>query len=224
MKTLISNMILLTVSLLTPQITPAQGTTYVSNLGQASIGNNQVGSDSWIAASFSTGTNASGYSFNSVELGMTAASGSPSNFTAMIYSGVTRIPGGADYFPGSSLDTLDGSLNPLASGIYNYTDDSNIVLSPSTVYFIVLTAGTAVATGAYGWSYAGSYNPSGGWSAPYVGGAVDIFKSSDGSSWTLARGNPQFSITATPAPEPSPSLLLLLGSGIFIYARRAFRI
>jgi hypothetical protein len=217
MKTLISNIILLTVSLLTPQIAPAQGTVYVSNLGLTSAGSEQVGSDSWYAALFLTGRNTLGYSLNSVQLALTDASGSPSGFTAMIYSAVST----SGTFPGSSLGTLNGSLNPVTAGTYTYTNDSNIILSPDTQYFIVLTAGTTVATGAYDWSHAGtySYNPNGGWMT-----FADLYQSSNGSSWTFASsGDPQFAIIATPVPEPSPSLLLLLGSGVFIYIRRTFR-
>jgi hypothetical protein len=92
---------------------------------------------------------------------MTDASGNPSNFTAMIYTAV----GFSGPNPGSSLGTLDGSLNPVGSGVYTYTDDSNITLSPYGIYFIVLTAGTAIANGAYDWSLTipNAYNPSGGW-------------------------------------------------------------
>jgi hypothetical protein len=68
MKKLISSsVIVFTVAFLAPQIIQAQGTiTYVSNLGQASTGSDKVGSNSWLAASFEAGNNASGYLLNSV--------------------------------------------------------------------------------------------------------------------------------------------------------------
>jgi hypothetical protein len=44
-------------------------------------GSPSVASDSWLAAEFGTGTDASGYVLNSVQLGMTDASGNPSGFT-----------------------------------------------------------------------------------------------------------------------------------------------
>jgi hypothetical protein len=221
MKTLISNIILLAVALLTPLLTQAQGTIYLSNLEQASTGSVTIGSDSWLAALFLTGNNAAGYALNSVQLALTDATGNPSGFTAMIYSAII----GDGINPGSSLGTLDGSLNPATVNIYTYTDDSNIILSPSTHYFIVLTAGTTIANGAYEWSLAGtdSYNPSGHWRV-IQGVSSDVFQSSDGLSWnSLSATYPQFAITATPVPEPSPSLLLLLGSGIFVYTRRTLR-
>ena len=174
MKAIIGGIIVFAVAL-APQIVQAQGTmTYLSNLNQASAGSLAVGSDSWLAAGFGTGNNANGYVLNSIQLGMTDASGNPSNFTVMIYANA----GPTGIFPGSSLGTLDGSLNPATGGIFTYTPASNLTLSPSTFYYIVLTAGTTVANGAYDWSYAGanSYNPSGGWFS--LGG---IWTSSNGS-------------------------------------------
>jgi hypothetical protein len=61
-------------------------TAYLSNLGQSSTGSLAVGSDSWLAASFGTGTNEGGYELNSIQLAMTDASGNPSGFTVMIYT------------------------------------------------------------------------------------------------------------------------------------------
>jgi hypothetical protein len=207
----------LAVALLTPQIIQAQGTiTYLSNLGQASTGGNSVGSDSWLAAGFETGNNASGYSLNSIQLGMTDASGNPNGFTVMLYNRVfgAPLPG-----PGSRLVTLNGSLNPVTADTYTYTPVSNLTLSPNNVYFIVLTAGTAIANGAYEWSVAGanSYNPSDGWSNQ--GG---VWTSSNGSisSWNSTASFPQFAINATAVPEPGVLSLLGLGSLGFLWHHR----
>jgi hypothetical protein len=210
--------IVIVAGLLAQQTIQAQGTvTYLSNLGQTSTGSFNAGSDSWLGALFETGRNATEYVFNSVQLALANATGSPNGFTVMLYS----VNIHADSLrPESSLGTLDGSANPSTAGTYTYTDDSNITLSPSTFYYIVLTSGTSVANGAYEWSLAGanSYNPTGGF-------IVDGFSTSNnGSSWNLNFNLDfaQYAITATPVPEPSPSFLLLLGSGIFIYVRRAF--
>lgn len=212
-----SRIILLAVALSVPQISHAQGTmTYLSNLGQPSVGSLSVGSDSWLATVFLTGTNAGGYSLDSIQLATADASGNPSGFTVMLYAN----SGPATISPGSALGSLNGSLSPVTSGIYTYTPASSLALSPHTLYFIVLTAGTAIADGAYEWSLAGinSYNPSGDWAAT---GAV--WTSSHGSSWPPpAGGNPQFAIYATAVPEPSTVALLAL-SGCFLAGRRALR-
>jgi hypothetical protein len=205
-----------TVALLVPQIVQAQGTTtYLSNLDLPSAGSLGVGSDSWYAALFITGTNSSGYTLDSIRLAMTDATGNPSGFTAMIYSAI--VGGGVN--PGSSLGNLDGSLSPVAGGIFTYTPASNLTLSSSTTYFIVLTAGTAVANGAYDWSHAGtySYNQSGGWQT-----FANILHSSNGSSpWTyISSIDAQFAINAIPIPEPGFLSLFGLGGLAFLWHRR----
>jgi hypothetical protein len=217
MKTIITNgIIFFAFALLAPQITHAQGTTtYLSNLDLTSAGSLGVGSDSWYAALFITGTNSSGYTLDSIQLAMTDATGNPSGFTAMIYS---AIFGGA-VTPGSNLGNLDGSLSPVAGGIFTYTPASNLTLSSSTTYFIVLTAGTAVANGAYDWSHAGtySYNENGGWRT-----FADILPSSDGLSWRppILSSNAQFAINAIPVPEPDVLGLFGFGGLAFLWHRR----
>ena len=211
--------IIFAVNLLSRQIMQAQGTVYISDLGQISAGNNPIGSNSWCAADFLTGPNAGGYTLDSIQLQMANATDNPNNLTAMLYSGVDVLAPR----PKSYLVTLDGTANPSTAAVYTYTSGSNFLLSPSTWYFIVLTAGTSVADGAYNWSYGSpfGYVRSGGWLND-----SGIYQSSDGSSWTLAGGSDwdaQFAITATAIPEPSMSWLLLLGSGVFLYVRRAFQ-
>ena len=214
MKTIINCIIGFAVALLAPQIVQAQGTmTYLSNLDQASAGSLAVGSNSWSAMLFNSGTNLNGYTLDSIQLGMADASGNPSGFTAMLYS--ARI--GFGPLPGSNLCTLDGSLNPVIGGIYTFTSISNVMLSPSTVYFIVLTAGTAVANGAYDWSYASanSYNPSGGWFT-----LGDVWTSSDSSHWYTTGDSARFAINAIPVPEPGVLSLVGLVGLAFLWHRR----
>ena len=215
MKRVIGNGIMaLALGLMTPQITPAQGTiTYVSNLGQPSSGSSPVGSDSWFAADFYTGTNAGGYLLDSVQLAMSDASGNPSGFTAMLYSAV----GGVAVFPGSSLGTLNGSLNPVTSGIYTYAPASSFTLSPNTGYYFVLTAGIAVANGAYQWSVTST--PSPGYNEYHWGGEIFFAHSGNGLNWNYYSGTyGQFAITATPVPEPGVLSIFILG-GVFFLCR-----
>jgi hypothetical protein len=210
---------IMVLGLFAPQITQAQGTiTYLSNLGQPSTNSAAVGSDSWLAMSFATGTNAGGYALDSVQLAMADGSGTPSDFTVMLYSAIyTGV-----FLPASSLGALNGSTDPVAGGIFTYIDNSSLVLSPNTPYFIVVTAGTPVANGAYEWSRASSayYNPSGGWQAPFEPiGAVEC-KSANGSSWYGVGIYGQFAIDATAVPEPGVLSLLAMGGLGFLWHRR----
>jgi hypothetical protein len=206
-----SSVIVFTVALLAPQIAPAQGAiTYLSNLSEPSTGSLAVGSNSWLAEPFFTGNNPSGYSLDSVKLAMTDASGNASGFITMIYA-LPSHPVPAPY-RGSSVGTLDGSLNPATSGIYTYTNESSLTLLPGTQYFVVLAAGTSIANGAYEWSITNTntYNSSGSWSIEDY-----TWTSSDGSSWnSIGFSFPQFAINATAIPEPSSEILLGLG-GVF---------
>jgi hypothetical protein len=208
-RIVIGGLIIFATGLLAPQIILAQGTTtFLSNLGQVPTGSNPVGNDSWLAAAFFTGNSIGGYLFNSIQLGIADASGSPSGFTVMVYSEI----GGAGVNPGSSLGTLSGPANPGNSGAYTYTSSSDISLSPSTAYFIVVTAGTTVANGAYEWNFlnASTYQPVDSWT-----GSVTL-SSANGSSWTRLGSNPnydfsQFALSATPVPEPGAIGLLAMG-------------
>jgi hypothetical protein len=217
MKTLIIISCIILIGLFLPQFVQAQGTmTYLSNLDQTTTGSLTVGSDSWLAAMFVTGTNASGYLLGSVQLGMADASGSPSGFKVMLYTEITLQA----TFPGSSLGGLNGSLNPTTAGIYTYAPASSLTLSPHTYYFIVLTAETTITGGAYEWNYvtANSYNPNGGWGFPLNG----VGGSSNGTSWPsqFVSDFPQFAINATAIPEPATVWLIFLGGGFFLYLRR----
>lgn len=192
----------------------AQGVTYLSNLDQSPSDSLAVGSNSWFAAEFGAGPNAGGYSLNSIQLALGNGSGTPSGFKVMLYDENSFVGS-----PGNSLATLTGSDDPSTAGIYTYTPTSNLTLSSYGRYYIVLTAGTATALGAYDWNYvsANSYNPSGGWfSTGY------ILTSSDGTLWPFSgiTGYPQYSINATAIPEPAPTWLLFLGSGVLFYVRQ----
>ena len=198
------------IGLLLPLVVQAQSTLYVSNLGVTSGGSKAVGSDSWLAALFRTGTNAGGYSLDSVQLLMDAASGSPNGFSVLLYSYNNNSS-----YPGSSLGGLSG-LDPTAGGVFTYT--ANITLSPSTDYFIVLTATTPIANGYYNWSSANnlSYSSSDDW---FLGAGYN--SSSDGSSWVFTRPAPlQFAVYASEVPEPATYALAGLGLAALSFRRR----
>jgi hypothetical protein len=215
--------ILFVFGLLARQGVQAQGSiTYLSNIAQPSVGSLAIGSDSWLAARFHTGNDIEGYSLDSIQLGLTDATGSPSGFMAEIYA---RDPHNfTGITPGNSLGILSGSLNPSSAGIYTYASASSLILSPSTDYFIVLTSGTATVGGAYNWSLAdaNSYDPSVGW-AITGGVSSGVYRSiNNGSSWNSLSGTyPQFAISATPIPEPGALNLLGLGGAALLWRRQA---
>ena len=215
MKKLVGSVIS-ALAMLTPEMIQAQGTVFLSNLGQSFSDSNPVASDSWLAAGFITGNNDGGYLLDSVELGMANATSNPSGFMVMLYTQSSNL---SSFLPGNNLGTLNGSANPSTAGIYTYTAAADLFLSPSTQYFVVLAAGTTVANGAYEWNYTStySYNPSGGWS-----GVAVTLASSNGSSWFRLGSSPYYdyseiAITATAIPEPLSALFLLLGSGVLLY-------
>jgi hypothetical protein len=211
---IMSGLVVVAMGLLAPKTVWSQGTLYVSSLDQPSAGSAAVGSDSWLAAWFRTGSNPGGYVLDSVQLDMTPGTGDPSGFTVQLYTGV-QINGAV--LPGSSLATLTGSSEPVAASLYTYTA-SDLTLSSYSDYYIVLTAGTPVASGAYVWSFDNSTAvTSGGWS-----GSDYLFSSSDGSSWNSHFEDPQFSLTATAVPEPEPLYLLGL-PGLLFFAWRRWR-
>jgi hypothetical protein len=207
----------LTIELLAWQL-PAQGTLYLSNLGQTPIGSSATGSNAWLAGYFLTGSEPNGYSLDSVQLLLAPTSGNPSGFAVSIYNPSTS-PFPASLFPGNSLGTLSGP-NPAAGGIYAYTA-SGITLPPITGYFVVITSATPITDGSFNWSFAnpGTTSTSDRWNM----GSYQYY-STDGSQWTRATGPVfQFGVFATVVPEPSKSLLMgfgLLGLSFWRYRRR----
>jgi hypothetical protein len=204
------------VELLLPQIMPAQGTLYLSNIGQPSDGSRVVGSDAWITQAFGTGTNVGGYNLNSIQLLMSAASGSPTGFSISVYSHDAND----SRFPGSSLGSLGGP-DPAAGEIFIY-NTAGISLLPSTTYYVVLTAATPVADGAYSWTFTSSLsvNSGDGWSM--AGGFR--YSSVDGLDWNRIAGPLfQFGVNATVVPEPATFALASLGLVCLSFCRRENR-
>ena len=142
----------------------AQGTIFLSNLGQPSSESLPVGSDSWYAEEFSAGTNSSVYALNAIQVVMGGASGNPNGFMVSLHTNAT---GGFGSVPGGSVGQLIGPSAPEANGVYTYTAVSPIMIERNVSYYIVVTAGTPVTTGAYPWSTASvfSYASPDGWLA-----------------------------------------------------------
>jgi len=191
------------ICLLLPQATNAQGKLYISNLSQTPTGSGAIASDSWVAQTLVTGTNAGGYMLNAVQLLMGTPSGAPSGFTVSIYSKTgdphsLRIPGDS---PQSSLGSLTG-LEPIASGIYTYTTPG-ILLSPGTFYFLVLTATTSTNTGSYLWSAAAGVLQTNRFTID-----DSYFSSSNGAAWTWYPRQRTFQLGLYASATPPPNLVI----------------
>jgi hypothetical protein len=216
-KTTIVKLILAAV-ILVPLCALAQGTLQVSNLGQTPTGSAAIGSDSWIAQEFITGNNPDGYTLDSVQLLMNAASETPAGFTVSLYSKTGDPHSGSNGdSPLADIGNLNGSADPSSGGLFAYAS-AGLLLSSHTFYFVVVTSETPVADGSYNWSAAyraGVGSSTTGWSIQ------DYYYSSlNGSTWseTIRQDVFQMGIYATPVPEPSTVALLFLG-GIFILSR-----
>jgi hypothetical protein len=191
------------------QLVSAQGTLYVSNLDQTPTGSMAVGSDSWLAQPFVTGRNVGGYDLDSIQLLMDAASGTPSDFSVSIYDANLNM-----FAPQNSLGSLSGSINPSTGGIFTYTA-SDIMLLPSYLYFVVVTATTPIATGDYNWSAAGSAGDLRQW-----GIKPDYYSSTDGLSWGYSTPNAfQMAVYATTVPEPATGALFGISLACFGFLR-----
>lgn len=196
----------------TPQIANAQGTTYLSHLGSTDDTGWYVQSDEWDAVSFETGTAASGYGLDSIQLRIAAIAGSPSGFELSLYDNNGGVPG-------NSLGLLSGS-DPTGAGVYTFTA-SGIMLTPSTVYWVVAKSSDSSLSGdSFYWAFdPDSYTSTDGWS---LGGNN---YSHDGSSWNGGGGSP-FTLAVNASAVPEPEIYSLTGLGLFailLRHRKEFR-
>lgn len=173
----------------------AQGVfTPIGNLNQAFGEDIAVWSGLSQAGSFKTGNTAA--SLVSVSVAMDSRNQfAPGNFNLALYSDASGSPG-------SSLAALSGNNIPQAPAIYTYTNQTPLVLSANTTYWVVASSPTT-STGAYQWILTFSSNLDSG--SFWTMGAADL---KQGSGWEpIGAGYfPQFSVTVTDPQPPALSV------------------
>lgn len=192
------------IALLSLRTTQAQGVLYVSNLKQSVAGGEVIGSNSWVAQTFVTGPSTGGYVLNSVQLLMDAPSGTHSGFNVSIYS-KTGDPH-SEHEPGDSPQASLGNFTgpePTAAGVFSYTN-SGIILTPSTFYYVVVTAATSTSGGSYAWSGTTGLTQSNGFTIE-----DEIFNSTNGLAWTWTPRKITFQLGLYASAVPPPNLSLL---------------
>jgi hypothetical protein len=176
---------------------PAQGViTFLDNTSQPIAGNNGLGNttfDPRIDVEFQTGTNAAGYTLNSVSFLMANASTAPSPTAFEI--DVLAADDSTEMFLPFSV-----SSNPITAGLYTYSVPS-VLLAANTDYWLSCHN---PGSGTYEWDYADNTTATtvGGWS---ITGNI-------GPAGTSASGIPMFAISATAVPEPSSLAMLAMGT------------
>lgn len=145
-----------------------------------------------------------------------AIPGVPSGFRLGIYdrNGAT---------PGDLLQSLTGTESS-GSGVSTF-QSSGLALQPNSEYFIVATATTPLASGAFQWDITSWVDQA--QIFEFRAGGI-LYSSPDGQAWDYSRPNNfMFAVNATVVPEPSASAMLLGGSLVFALSflrRRKWRL
>lgn len=117
------------------QPTQAQGTAYLSNLGEGRFTGVTLENGQWLAQPFKTGTASAGYNLDSIQVLVASE----------VQRGSIHDTGSFNFFlysdqngqPENNLGSLSG-FNTIGLGTLTYTA-SGIILSASTTYWIVAT-------------------------------------------------------------------------------------
>ena len=167
----------------------------VSNLDQTLASNNYSFGGAFSkhtlrAISFTTGSNANGYTLKDITAKFADKEGNPNSIVAKVYTASGSTPST------TVVTTLSGS-DPDTAGDYKYTCSTSCDLAASTTYFLVLSAPSSPTTGrnVYWWrstaSNSETLTPSGnGWSI----GNLGLFSDSDNLPSWFEHDNPANSV------------------------------
>ncbi len=173
--------------------------TLVSNLSESVFGSQTVFSAQWIATAFTTGSNAGGYSLESIAAKFALATGTPSNFSMLLAQEDSGNPG-------ATIETLTGS-QPTTGGNKTFTS-TGTNLDADTKYWVILSStDSAPDTFHARTTTVDNQTSSDGW----VIGNTGRKSTDSGVSWSnLSGGLTGFlRVNATPVPEPHEYALLM---------------
>ncbi len=185
----------------------------VSNLGESDTSfPYEVRGSSFASNAFTTGSNAGGYTLDSVTVAIESIAGSPGDLVVGIHAA-----SGAD--PAELLEDLAGA-DPGAAGNHTFTS-AGTHLDANTTYHIQLSSPTSSSGNSYifEYTYSSAQTSSDGWEIANSSRE----SSNSGGSWSnFSTGRMhRFSIQATPVPEPH-EYAMFAGLGLigFVAARR----
>jgi hypothetical protein len=189
----------------------------LSNMDQPTQNSpNVVTRDVFQAAPFTTGDSSA--IFDSATILVASWEFAEGNFWVTLYNDDAGVPG--SQLPGV---TLEGPSMPRSNGAYTYSATSEVILAPSTRYWLVASSDFATPNFNYGWYNTLSYDYSSpaGWQLP----GYQAFTTDGGATWTSTEDalipRPfKFEITGSTIPEPATFTLLGLGSVALWMVRR----
>lgn len=176
----------------------ANAAALVDNLAQPTRAVTTIDASLWAAQSFVT--DAASHSLNAIEILAGPRVGDPLQ-QAALYSSTAAGPD-------ALLSTLSVNIGPGAPTVVGLLPAVQLVLAPSTTYWLVIGAS---GTGSLGWAYAEGNGSSG------TGRFSSYAYSSDlGVSWgSLGTDNPhQMSVQVSAVPVPATYALMLAGLGV----------
>lgn len=188
---------------------PARATVVISTLSDSQSGLIGLASGQLYGYSFTTGSNALGYSLTDVVVSEFLHGANQLNFG--IYTDSSGNPNLSSAMPLQQLTFGTGNVNVV------YASSTPLVLAANTTYWLGIT-GTASTNGFYD-TFDTAYTSNNGW----VFHPGTTYTSNSGATWQTYAPSLVFAIDATTIPEPSTWVMLALGCAVMWGVRRKLR-
>ena len=175
-------------------------TTLVSNTAQTAVG----GSSNFLAQSFVTGTNATGYTVTEIDIRVSTAS---SRSTLLR---VREDDGGE---PGTLVATFMNPASPTSNSLNTFTAPANTTLEASTTYWVSVNEGISSSRMSYSATSGDDETGEMGWSI----GNDRLWRGSETDNWEADTVNLVFAIKGTaaaPGPTVVPNNWSLIPTGL----------